>query len=95
MIKVLNLLPFVKTDRGDIGIAQDGTFAATAWRISDTAYNQVSGYKFSWIAPDGQSYIDDRIIFNRPTEEEVLKSITPALQHIALEEGLIEISMEE
>ena len=89
-MKVLNLKAFCLTDDGDLGIAKEGTFAATAWLISDEAYDSIGGTKFSWIAPDGGLYTDDRSIFSRPSENDVINKITPRLKEIALEQGLIE-----
>lgn len=89
-MKVLNLKAFCLTSDGDIGIAKEGTFAASAWLISDEAYDSIRGTKFSWIAPNGGQYTDDRSIFSRPTENDVINKITPRLKEIAIEQGLIE-----
>jgi len=88
-MEILNLLPFVKTSNGDIGYAQQGTFAASAWLISDEAFNSIGGNKFSWIAPDGGYYMDDISIFTRPTIEEVINNISERLKEKAIEKGYI------
>lgn len=87
-MKILNLMPFCKAGR-DIGIAIEGTFAASAWRISDEAFNAVRGDKFSWFAPDGGSYTDSRSIFERPTEAQVIKGMSERIKEIAVEQGLM------
>lgn len=74
----------------DLGIAEDGTFAATAWRISDELFNSTGGNKFSWLAPDGKIYIDNCNRFKRPTEDQIRQYITPLIQKIAVAQGLIE-----
>jgi hypothetical protein len=89
-MKILNLAPFVKTARGDIGIAAEGTFASTAWVLSEELFKGTMGTKFDWLAPDGNSYTDHRDIMSRPTEEEVLNGMSPAIKQIALEKGYIE-----
>lgn len=88
-MQVINLLAFVIDRSGNIGIAEEGTFAATMWRISDEAFNSVGGTKFSWIAPNGESYVDHRDNFSRPTGEQIKTNISPALKAKALQQGLI------
>lgn len=88
---IVNLMPFVKTTRGEIGIAEDGTFAARGWIVSDNVFDQMSGTKFSWYAPNGKSYIDHRDIFSRPTEQEVLTGLSAALKQKAVELGYISL----
>lgn len=88
-MKVLSLLPFVKTIHGDIGIAENGTFAASMWRISDDAFKKVHATKFSWITPDGLPHVDNKSAFLRPTEDEVLQKISPILKAKAVTMGLL------
>lgn len=88
-MEILDLLPFVRDNYGNIGIADQGTFAARMWRLSDEAFNSIDGTKFSWIAPNGGSYVDHRDNFSRPTAEQVIAGITPAVKEKALEQGLI------
>lgn len=91
-MKIINILPFVKTNRGDIGIADaHGTFASSTWCISDEAFNSVSGQKFGWTAPDGGTYTDHRDLFSRPTEQEVIAGLSDRLKEKAVEMGLIEL----
>jgi len=90
-MEILNLLPFVIDKFGHIGIAEPLTFAANMWCISEKAFNSVAGTKFSWIAPNGESCIDHRDNFSRPTAEQVISRITPALKSKALEQGLITV----
>lgn len=89
-MKVLNSKVFCLTDRGDLGIATEhGTFAASAWCISDEAFSSVRGSSFSWIGPDGGDYTDSRAIFSRPSESQIIKKLTPRLKEIAIEKGYI------
>ena len=90
-MEILNQKAFVITDNGDIGLAQEGTFAASAWLISDEAFNSISGRSFSWVAPDGGQYTDNRQIFSRPTEEQIKSGLSPRLKEIAVERGLIKL----
>lgn len=92
-MKILKLLPFVRTVHGDVGIADaQGSFASTAWCISDDMFNSVRGSKFGWYAPDGEFYTEDKSIMSRPTEKEVLYalSISGPLKRIAIEKGYAE-----
>lgn len=88
-MEILNLMPFVIDTHGNIGIAEPHTFAASIWRLSDEAFKSISGNKFSWIAPNGESYVDAKGNFSRPTAEQVISGITPELKAKALEQGLI------
>lgn len=90
-MKILNLLPFVRDNYGNIGIAENGTFAATAWRLSEEAFNSIAGNKFSWIAPNGESYVDHRDNFSRPTAEQVILGLSHELCSIAVKQGLISL----
>lgn len=90
-MKVRNILPFCLTNKNDLGIAlQRGPFASAAWCISEQAFDKISGYKFAWLAPDGYEYIDSKDIMRRPTEQEVLELMSPAIKSMALLMGLIE-----
>jgi len=81
---------------GVLGIADPrGSFASTAWCISDDLLNRTSGEKFGWFAPDGNLYIDHRDNFTRPTEDQIRDNITPELKAKALELGLIELTTEK
>lgn len=91
-MKIINLLPFVKTDRGDIGIAEkNGPFASAAWCVSEDLFKSTGGSKFGWIAPNGGSYTEDKSIFSRPTEQEVKDGLSDTLTVMAAQMGLIEI----
>lgn len=90
-MKILNQLAFVITTNGDIGIAIQGTTAASCWLISDEAFNSISGTKFSWMAPDGGDYTDHRDMFSRPTIEQIETKISDRLKEKAVEMGLIEL----
>lgn len=91
-MKILNIMPFVITLRGELGIAIDGTFAASGWRVSDEQFKGVRGNKFSWYGPNGGEYVDDRSIMRRPTEEQVRTKLSnhPNLLKIAKDQGLVE-----
>lgn len=88
-MQILSTLPFVLSKDLQIGIASDGTFASQAWRISEEAYQNISGNKFSWWAQDGKEYTDDRSIFRRPTEQMIRALIMPPILKKGLELGLI------
>lgn len=88
-MQILSTLPFVLSKDLRIGIASDGTFASQAWRISEEAYQNTSGNKFGWWAPDGKEYTDDRSIFRRPTEQMIRALIMPPILKKSLELGLI------
>lgn len=91
-MKIKNILPFVITPMGDIGIADEyGPFASAAWCISEELFNSTSGSKFGWFAPDGKLYTESRDIFSRPTEEQVLLKISVHLVEKARELNLIEV----
>lgn len=89
-MKIVNILPFVMDKYRNIGLALDGTFAASAWLISDEAFESISGNSFSWMAPNGQGYNDHRDNFSRPTEEQVLRYAKPPIIEKAIEMGYIQ-----
>jgi hypothetical protein len=90
---IINLMPFVITDRGDIGLAhEEGTTASMAWCLSQEAFDSISGRKFSWIAPNGKDYVEDREIFCRPTAEEVKGKMSLPIKEIAIRKGYITMS---
>lgn len=89
-MKINNILPFVQVIASKhIGLAQEGTFAANAWMISDELFDQTMGRKFSWRGPDGEPYIDDRDGFIRPTQQAIIENMTPEIKRIALQRGYI------
>jgi hypothetical protein len=90
-IKVINLLPFCKTGNGDIGIAQEGLFASSAWIIGQSA----GGRKFGWYASNGQEYVEDVSIMSRPSEQEVVSGLSSSLRERALNSGYIEMEDED
>jgi hypothetical protein len=93
--EIINLNAFVVTTRGELGIAEQGTFAAMGWLLSDEAFKNVSGTKFSWIALDGNSYVDGRDIFRRPTTEQVMEKMNVPLLNKAISLGHVKLAANE
>lgn len=89
-MKILNLLPFVVTDMGDIGIAVAGPFASSAWMQSHDLFQSIGGTKFAWLAPDGTEYTDHRDLFKRPTGDQVIKGLSEVLLKKGVEMGYLE-----
>jgi hypothetical protein len=76
----------------DIGIANAGYFASTAWIESDEAYDSISGQKFGWYDPeDNMDYMNSKFLFDRPTELEILYALNNStnLKSEAIRRGLI------
>ena len=93
-MKILQPLNFCRTPNGDLGIVPDkGLFASTAWTISDECFKSTQGTRFTWIAPDGNQYTEDRSIFTRPTEPQIIEGLksNKKLLEIAVKMRLIEL----
>lgn len=96
-IKIKDILPFVKVQLSggtEIGIA-NGYFAGDAWKISDEAYEQISGRSFGWMDSQGGEYCEDRSKMSRPTEDEVKHTLSQRysehLLDVCVERGYVEI----
>ena len=85
---ILKPLSFCIYKGQELGIVT-GYFAGNAWKVSDAAFNSITGRSFGWLDSKGMEYRDDKSSFTRPTEDQIISMMTPQLEKMALHLKLI------